>query len=417
MSNNLDLTKKYLLMLILSVVVVVPFLFSKDTTDETFLIKEVALREYGLIIFVALLALRLRFGERLPLPISRQYLPFLLFLCYSMLTLLGSDNAYDGFLEFSNFAAGFILFYVTNLFFGDKRSIEKFFFLLLTVSAVVSLFGILQEFGWEFLFSNPTNDAVSPIGHPNITAQFFSFAFPIFVIMVFISSGNLKRIFHSISLFVITFYLIISGCRGSWLGIILSMFLLSILYLIMVRKFEGITKSFGKNKVLISSFVFFLIALLVIGGYKFSAFERLQGLTHIREGGAGFRLYLWKGTLEMVRSHPLFGVGFGNFQHNYPLFRSIKEIELSGGATYIQNAENDFLQILAETGFIGLMLFLFVILSIFREGLKRIKPSKEPRVLLLHIGLALGILSGLVHSLSSFNLRSPAYLALFWFLC
>jgi tetratricopeptide (TPR) repeat protein len=143
----------------------------------------------------------------------------------------------------------------------------------------------------------------------------------------------------------------------------------------------------------------------------------MEKLLQFKEGGAGFRYYLWLGTLKMIKSNLFFGVGVGNYQHNYPLFRDVREINLYGGETYIYNAENDFLQILAETGLIGLFLFLVILISVFREGFGKIKSSQIPISFLINLAVLTGISSGLIQSMFSFNLRSPVSSALFWILC
>lgn len=62
-----------------------------------------------------------------------------------------------------------------------------------------------------------------------------------------------------------------------------------------------------------------------------------------------FRLYTWSGTLDMIKSNPIFGVGIGNFTTAYPRY----EI-----TAFTAHAHNSMLQWASETGLPGLLLLL-----------------------------------------------------------
>ena len=80
----------------------------------------------------------------------------------------------------------------------------------------------------------------------------------------------------------------------------------------------------------------------------------LQAFSASREG----RLAIWALTWEMIREHPLFGVGLGNYKWNYldtlPQFHENWNMEMRD----THWAHNEYLQIVAETGFLGGVLLL-----------------------------------------------------------
>ena len=82
------------------------------------------------------------------------------------------------------------------------------------------------------------------------------------------------------------------------------------------------------------------------------------------DGGSG-RTDIWKVGWRMVQAHPINGVGAGNFQNT-----SVHYLLAPGPIKFSQYivdipevAHNAYLQVLAETGVVGLSLFLFVILG------------------------------------------------------
>jgi O-antigen ligase len=74
------------------------------------------------------------------------------------------------------------------------------------------------------------------------------------------------------------------------------------------------------------------------------------------------RLAHWIAGLRMLSDHPLLGVGIGNYAEVYPhYFVTIFTNPLG-------HAHNYYINIAAETGFIGLIAYLFFILAIFIAG-------------------------------------------------
>jgi putative inorganic carbon (HCO3(-)) transporter len=65
------------------------------------------------------------------------------------------------------------------------------------------------------------------------------------------------------------------------------------------------------------------------------------------------RLNYWQETLEIIKAHPLLGIGLGNFN-----------------LTMSRYAHNAYLQIWAEIGPLGLFSFLWIVVTVFKSRLK-----------------------------------------------
>lgn len=103
-----------------------------------------------------------------------------------------------------------------------------------------------------------------------------------------------------------------------------------------------------------AAFVFLLLA----GAAVFVVLAKTGELT---ERGSLSRLPLWIDTLRMYRDFPLFGVGLGTFSYVYPLYKT------HGGSLAFTHAENDYLQLLVETGAVGFLLVLWFFAGLGRE--------------------------------------------------
>ena len=153
-----------------------------------------------------------------------------------------------------------------------------------------------------------------------------------------------------------------------------------------------------------------LLLVMWIGGSQVS--ERVATLAnHHSEISTDIRLNINRDSLHMFLAHPIAGWGLGTFGEIYPRFRSFYTNLL------VDEAHNDYLQLLTETGLIGFGIMIWFLIATIRPALR--KTRKWPSDLNGAVALAamLGITGILVHSLLDFNLHIPANAALFYALC
>jgi len=112
------------------------------------------------------------------------------------------------------------------------------------------------------------------------------------------------------------------------------------------------------------------------------------------------RVTYWRGALGMIKERPLLGVGLGAFGSAYPKFKVL------GGYTS-QEAHNDPLQTLAETGFIGFIALMAFWLLVVRLGFRSCSAESSISVRWLRLGLLFGITSFFLHSLVDFDFEIP----------
>ncbi len=106
----------------------------------------------------------------------------------------------------------------------------------------------------------------------------------------------------------------------------------------------------------------------------------------------GTRLDAWEIVIQIVRANPILGLGFANYYWVTPLFR------IRGYAVNF-NSHNQYLDILAQTGVVGLLLFLWFFWEMARlaSRMLRATPGGFPRSYVL--GAFGGLIGTLVASL------------------
>jgi O-antigen ligase len=158
------------------------------------------------------------------------------------------------------------------------------------------------------------------------------------------------------------------------------------------------------------------VALLAVGaiGYlgRKSIAERghqsLEQLSHLTDGGTlDSRLTLYRDTWHMAEAKPWFGWGLESYAHAFRLFNSHRANEGWVWISFYAEAHNDWLQSLAEVGFIGTgLLVLLGVLPLAAVRWPRVS-SPIPRYLLAGCGLLL------LYAWMEFPFANPAVLLTF----
>lgn len=105
------------------------------------------------------------------------------------------------------------------------------------------------------------------------------------------------------------------------------------------------------------------------------------------------RLYAWEAAFKMALDNPLTGVGLDNFYYNYFFYSSYWD-----GMNHA--VHSTWFGILAETGFVGLIIFIALIVSLLKTSLRSISLITKQSDITLSVG-ANAVLSGLIGTIVS----------------
>jgi O-antigen ligase len=118
------------------------------------------------------------------------------------------------------------------------------------------------------------------------------------------------------------------------------------------------------------------------------------------------RAHFWAVTVDMIKVHPFLGTGLGAFGVIYTGFDS------RNGLLRLEQAHNDYLQVLSDGGIVGAVLALAFVVILFARAFYRMK-TRDP----FRRGVALASLGGcfavLIHSFFDFTLHTTANALLF----
>ena len=212
-----------------------------------------------------------------------------------------------------------------------------------------------------------------------------------------------KKEYYRAAAFAVSSFLIwslaVTFSRGAWLGI-----LGAILFVFLTHIFHR-----GKREFYLCGCVLFAVIFLCV--IFFMVLSGSWGVESvIRHETAQWRMSIWRDGLRMIGDRPLFGHGINTFMQVFDAYRRDP-----GGMTY---AHNCYIQVAAETGIVGLVSFLWILVDIFGKSLGKIAVywTKNEDSVVLSLGLLSGVFAFLVHSFFDTNFYSLQLSAYFWFM-
>ena len=351
-------------------------------------------------------------------------IPFLALPVFALIvaSLLSLINAVNGRVVLQSLAllAFFFLFYllVTNIV-KEKRDVTLLLFSLLLSAFLAALYGLLQYLG--VMRGGPGGAGlgaiISTMGNRNFLGGFLSYLlFPSVILIVRLRS----RILRAVTIVLLSFSFgmtMLVDQAGTRVGLILALLALLIGWAIF-RPVEPIRK----NRV-------WLVALLVVLTFTFLAktpsgpLNAIVGLSAQEEGswiertwarhGGATRSWNWWIGWEMLKDHPFVGVGLGNYKLNFVPYKAAF-LDTPRGAYFdfyiprAAQAHNEYVQIAAELGALGVLALLATIIVIPLSFWIRLRRNRDEGSRFDLLLLACGVVVFLAHAMVSFPARLPA---------
>lgn len=143
-----------------------------------------------------------------------------------------------------------------------------------------------------------------------------------------------------------------------------------------------------------------LVAIFAVGaiGYQWQKRDENQSGNYSYQDSKGSRLELWKAAGEMVKKHPLLGIGSKRFDEYAKDYYEISHDNRG------KNAHNTYVEVLATTGIAGLIAFIFFIYHTGKAVLSKKAGGEafgadDERLSIMAQAVALSFLGILVRSL------------------
>jgi O-antigen ligase len=336
------------------------------------------------------------------------HLPPLVFAGIIIIQILADRTAYrhNSVTDFMNYVAYGLLFLIATDLFRNEREIRVLVLSLAILGFALALFGSVQEFtsdGKLYWVRTPQNSAgnFGPYVNRNHYAGVIEMLFPFALVGALkpnLENGKRALLGFAALLMVATVFL--CGSRGGFVSVALQMVFLTVLLLWRSRRIG-------------------LVLTLTLGFLLTGAFgtwlgsDRLIGrLGELQQGNGFSRVEIVSDSIRMFKQHPWTGWGLGTFPTVYPKFRTFAT------DLYVNEAHNDFVQLLVETGILGFVTGITLLIIVFQRGFRQLRNADYRTWRTTAVAASLGGIVGItVHSMFDFNLQIPANALIFYILC
>ncbi|RLC36261.1 MAG: hypothetical protein DRH33_07300 [Candidatus Nealsonbacteria bacterium] len=352
--------------------------------------------------------------------------PLLSFITICTLSLIWSNNFFVSLKELPLFLAGPLLYFaVTNNIYAEGQ-INRILNILLLVGGLFGIYGILQYRGIDFSFwirNIGRQQVFGLFGNVNFFAEYLIIPLPIAVSLFFASQNKFKKTLLLIAILAMGTSLIVTFTRSSYLGFGVSLIFMAILFITLQGK--NFIKENKKFFIIILVTIIIITLLFVIpnplnksGTVIYKIKSRVSVAQLSQSFSIGSRIANWKYTTLMIKDNPILGSGIGTYKYNSLKYqaRFLEQGQNRSIYPYVfaTKTHNEYLQLWAELGIVGLGIFIWFIISYFCYGLRSIKRVKNRYKQGIIIGLMGAVVAVLFDGIFGFPLHLPATIVLFW---
>ena len=278
--------------------------------------------------------------------------------------------------------------YVSNM---DRKKTKKAIFFLLTSAVLVSIYGVLEHFGIDkdIWVQDVQNRVFSTLGQPNWLAGWLvalipltwafaisNFQFPILKQIKRFKIQNYWIWIGVSTLFFLT--LLYTKSRSGLLGFAAAYLIFwGLVYWPLLKRRDSLKTTLSKKFLILNSL--FIILVLAIGTPWTPNLSKILKRSQITPqqvapaapaleiGGTEsgeIRKIVWTGAINIWKNYPILGSGIETFAYSYYNFRPVEHNLVSEWDFLYNKAHNEYLNLAATTGTIGLLSYGFLAISI-----------------------------------------------------
>lgn len=335
-------------------------------------------------------------------------IPLLLLFMITCLSAINSISIYDtlkgGIFRLLQYM---LIFYIVKDEVKDKAHLNKILFALVLGAVLASSNGIFQVIsgrdfirGYKPILNIGLLRATASFKDANILGIYLSAIVPaILGLALYFFKGAKKALFFLIGFLVLT-AIALTYSRPTLLAV----------YVILL--FFGLAR---KNKALLAFLLVFTIASPFLLPKSVKDWAKEVEYNPLRFMCNDDRIAVYLHSFNMIKAHPIIGVGANTFMKSYKFYKEYPEYR--GIVTLDEmKAHNNFLHMAGEIGLTGLAIFFWFLYRLFRESKNIYNSLDDSYLKTVSLSLIACLIAFLINGLTESSLYYSVVAVLFWYI-
>lgn len=309
-------------------------------------------------------------------------------------------------------------FFLSAKIFSNGKKMEQYIWLYLSGFLVVIFYAISRHWGYGLLNKQAAHYVVVPFynDHTSYGAALAMYLpFTVFFALSRQYSQKIKTVAWIVTgILFIAF--VLSYSRAAWLSMMVALVVWAIIKLRI--RFQPIFITAVIVLALIFSFQTQIVMFLERNSDESSSnlTEHFSSMTNISTDASNLeRLNRWSCALRMFEERPFFGYGPGTYMFQYAKYQLKKDRTIiSTNAGDGGNAHSEYLGPLSESGVLGLVTFLILMITVFYTGIHTWTRLKDSRLKGIVLAAIIGLVTYYIHGFLNNFLDTDKLSVPFW---
>ncbi len=271
--------------------------------------------------------------------------------------------------------------------------------LILSATLVVSAYGWREKVAVARDLENPTWAIFSTFFNPNPLGGFLAMVCPLALGSALASSLPARRILWGFCAFVLAATILPTYSKGAMATLAVGL----LAFLVLLARQRGTAARLAR--ILLSLAVAALLVFALVAWQSDAIRGRITATLGPESTSNMFRIFTWRGTIRMAQAYAVTGIGPAAFKYAYPKYAT---------TGYVEASHQDYLQMFAELGVVGGMVFLWLIAAVLATGKRALSSQTDFREQALTIGAICCIVSLTFNSLLDYGWYMGATNLTFW---
>ncbi len=307
---------------------------------------------------------------------------------------------------------------LTAKIFKDGKKMEQYVWLYLIAFLVVIFYATYRHLGYGLWDKQAAHFVVSPFYNDHTSygaaiAMYLPFA------MLFAFGKHYSKKIRNAAMVVLGFLFmafILSYSRAAWVSMMAA---LAVWVIIKLKiRFQPIFITAIIEIALVFSFQHQIVMQLERNSDDSSSnlTEHFSSISNISSDASNLeRLNRWGCAIRMFKEKPVFGFGPGTYMFQYATFQLKKERTIiSTNAGDRGNAHSEYLGPLSESGVLGLVTFLIIVITVLYTGIHAYTRLKNSRLRSIVLAAIIGLVTYYVHGFLNNFLDTDKLSVPFW---